>query len=258
MALRPLMPIALCASIVLGSAGCNGNAIVQRQQEQGSQQQAQQQPIRALQGLNIWLLGTHPMAYNPSQQIMAYHLCEQLTPDLMQCALFDSNQPNAKLTGIEYIISGERYDQLPPEEKQFWHPHNFEILSGALLAPNVSDDMKLFAGKLNSYGKTFHLWMTGRVAGETEDFPYGPPMLGWSLNKEGQLAPELKNIYQQMGYNLDALQKKRANYVDRAHPQCGIDVLDGQFQGPSSPIPGIEAKEYGCPEYPFPFKATTQ
>lgn len=104
---------------------------------------------------------------------------------------------------------------------------------------------------MNSYAKTFHMWMTGTVAGEAQDFPYGPPMLAWSLNEEGQLAPELKQAYQEMGIDLDALQEERRSYAERAEPQCGVNALDGQFAGETSPIPGVEAQEQGCPDYPF-------
>lgn len=218
---------------------------------QAQESQSPEQPIRATEGIGVWLVGVHPMADDPSKQWVAHHFCEQINPDLMQCALYDSNEPDAKLTGIEYIVSGERFDQLPEEEKQYWHPHNFEILSGVLVAPEVPDDMELLAGKMNSYGKTFHMWMTGTVTGESEDFPMGPPMLAWSLNEEGQLAPELAEAYQQMGFDIEAMQEQRASYSDQAEPQCGVNALDGQFEGDTTPLEGVEAKQEGCPDYPF-------
>lgn len=58
-----------------------------------------QQPIGAPQGLGVWLVGVHPMAHDPSEQWVAHHFCQQLQPDLMQCALYSGNQPDAKLTG---------------------------------------------------------------------------------------------------------------------------------------------------------------
>jgi Protein of unknown function (DUF1264) len=42
--------------------------------------------------------------------------------------LFDSTGTDAKLMGIEYIISDDMYKTLPEDEKKFWHPHPFEVL----------------------------------------------------------------------------------------------------------------------------------
>jgi hypothetical protein len=39
------------------------------------------------------------------------------------------------LLGVEYIIGDESYRKLPENEKKFWHPHAYEILSGQLVAP---------------------------------------------------------------------------------------------------------------------------
>lgn len=71
------------------------------------------------------------------------------------------------------------------------------------------------------------------------------------MNKEGQLAAELKQANQEMGYDIDANQQTRQNYVDEAEPQCGVNALDGRFEGETTPIEGVQAKQQGCPEYPF-------
>jgi len=39
------------------------------------------------------------------------------------CTLFDSNQTNASLIGIEYMITPEDYRKLPEREKPYWHYH---------------------------------------------------------------------------------------------------------------------------------------
>lgn len=82
--------------------------------------------------------------------------------DFAQCILFDGNGPEARLTGIEYIISEKLFQNLPEEEQQYWHPHNFEILSGQLVAPAIPEiaEHELMLLKMNSYGKTWHVWDT--------------------------------------------------------------------------------------------------
>ena len=52
---------------------------------------------------------------------------------MAQCVLFDGNTVGARMMGVEYIISEKPYNTLPSDEKAYWHPHNYEILSGQLL-----------------------------------------------------------------------------------------------------------------------------
>src|SRR5690606_34897347 len=82
--------------------------------------------------LDIHLVGFHPMKDDPSHQMEAHHYCRQVNEDFAQCALFDGDGADAKLNGIEYIISEKLFDGLPDDEKAYWHPHNYEILSGQL------------------------------------------------------------------------------------------------------------------------------
>ncbi|MBL8212785.1 MAG: DUF1264 domain-containing protein [Bryobacterales bacterium] len=84
---------------------------------------------------------------------------------------------------MEYIISGKLFDTLPQAERKFWHPHNYEILSGQLVAPGRPEatSKELMRGKRNSCGKTFHLWSTG----QGDNLPLGGPMLAWSFNRDG-------------------------------------------------------------------------
>ena len=86
---------------------------------------------------DIYLVGFHPMKDSPHDQMEAHHYCHQINEDFAQCALFDGNTKDAKLNGIEYIISEKLFNTLPEQEKKYWHPHNGEILSGQLVAPDI-------------------------------------------------------------------------------------------------------------------------
>ena len=44
-----------------------------------------------------------------------------------------SDAPNARLIGIEYIISPRLFEKLPDDEKRYWHSHKHEIESGSLV-----------------------------------------------------------------------------------------------------------------------------
>ncbi len=154
---------------------------------------------KALQGnapvakMDIYLNGFHPMKENPGHQMEAHHFCQQMNQDFAQCALFDGNRAEANLTGIEYIISEKLFATLPEAERRYWHPHNGEILSGQLIAPGIPQvaEHALMKDKMNSYGKTWHVWNTGMSGAAGDKLPFGEPMLAWSFNRDGEAAPGL-------------------------------------------------------------------
>jgi hypothetical protein len=50
-----------------------------------------------------------------------------LNEDVRQCVIYDSPDKNGRLIGVEYIISAKLFEQLPPEEKKYWHSHVYEV-----------------------------------------------------------------------------------------------------------------------------------
>jgi uncharacterized protein DUF1264 len=74
--------------------------------------------------------------------------------------IFDRNAPDARLIGIEYIISEQRFRGLPDDEKRLWHSHHHEVKSGILVAPGIPDlaEHAYFSDLVTTYGKTFHTW----------------------------------------------------------------------------------------------------
>ena len=113
--------------------------------------------------ISIYLDGFHAAKDDPNMQMEAHHYCNQVNEDFAQCVLFDGNTADARMMGVEYIVSEKIYNTLPADEKAYWHPHNFEILSGQLRLPGLPDvaEKEALKGKMNSYGKTWHFWMTG-------------------------------------------------------------------------------------------------
>lgn len=43
--------------------------------------------------------------------------------DVRQCLLYDSAAKNARLIGVEYMVTKEIYETLDPEEQKLWHSH---------------------------------------------------------------------------------------------------------------------------------------
>lgn len=198
-----------------------------------------------LEPMNVYLVGFHPMKNDPTHQMEAHHFCNQVNEDFAQCALFDGNTQDANLNGIEYIISERLFNQLPEEEKTYWHPHNGEILSGQLVAPGlpVKADYELMKSKMNSYGKTWHTWSTGK-RGENQTLPLGKPELAWSFNRFGEDEPGLvERRDKRMNIDTEARRRAREDLSPLAHPQHGVNALKGQFGRPTTPIPGVVDKD---------------
>lgn len=195
-----------------------------------------------LQPFDVYLVGFHPMKDHPELQVEAHHFCHQVNQDFAQCILFDGNTRNANLNGIEYIISEKLFASLPEEEKKYWHPHNGEILSGQLVAPGIPAvaEKSLMKEKMNSYGKTWHVWNTGYEGQSADQLPLGPAMLAWSFNRDGEAIPSLlEKRDKKMGINIAEKRKQRAELQQLAHPQSGVDDLKGQFGRPAKDIPGV-------------------
>lgn len=195
-----------------------------------------------LAGFDVYLVGFHPMKDAPEQQIEAHHFCHQMNEDLAQCTLFDGNTKAANLTGIEYIISEKLFNTLPEAERKYWHPHNGEILSGQLLAPGLPDSAEhaLMKTKMNSYGKTWHVWSSGYNGKRGDALPLGPARLAWSFNRDGEILPNIQEERDtRMKVHTAEKRKERADLRPLARPQSGVDDLKGKFQRPTQDIPGV-------------------
>jgi hypothetical protein len=200
------------------------------------------QETTPLKGFDVYVVGFHCGKDRPQMQMEAHHYCRVVNDDFLQCVLFDGNTRQANLIGIEYIVSEKLFGSLPDEEQAFWHPHNFEVLSGQLCAPGLPEiaEKAFLARLMNSYGKTWHTWHTGRHDGEPGDsLPVGEPVLMWSFNREGECDEALKTDRNEvMGLDVEHKRQQRRSLVERAHPQHGVDAMRDQFTG-TVPVPGV-------------------
>ena len=126
---------------------------------------------------------------NMKRQVIAQNYCSHLSDEVLQCVLYESEKKDARLIGVEYIVSAKIFESLPADEKKFWHSHNYEVKSGALTAPGApeaaeKDLMKVLIG---TYGKTWHTWQVDRG----DKLPLGIPQLMMAFTKDGQLDPKI-------------------------------------------------------------------
>jgi len=93
---------------------------------------------------------------------------------------------------------------------------------------------------MNSYGKTWHTWHTGRHDGQPGDrLPLGDPKLMWSFNRDGEAGEHLKRDFQQhMAIDEAGKRPQRQAFAELAHPQHGIDAMAGQFTG-TTPLAAV-------------------
>jgi len=177
-----------------------------------------------LDAMSTFLNGFHFYADDMGRQVEATHLCIHLRHDLHQCVIFDSNKPDARLIGIEYIISADRFRGLPDDEKRFWHSHHYEVKSGELVAPGIPElaERAYFRDLVSTYGKTFHTWQYDR-----DDFPYGIPQLMMGFTADGQLDQSMLGARdRRLGVSSAERRRRRAS-IPTPHLVAGANAWEG-------------------------------
>jgi hypothetical protein len=110
--------------------------------------------------------------------------------------------------------------------------------------PGVAEKAAL-AKKMNSYGKTWHVWDTGHAGHPAaHKLPVGEPLLAWSYNRDGEAPAGLvEGRDQRMNIDTDQKRKERATLSAVAKPQRGVDALRGALpSGHPSPPDGVKPK----------------
>jgi len=144
--------------------------------------------------LELYLVDLHFISGNLSAQYIAYHYCHFLSPDFMECTLYNGTKDNSRLTGTEYFITEKVFKGLPLEERKLWHSHPFEVKTGLFVAPDLTadDEFKVMEWLMGTYGKVTESWRYDL------DFPLGVAQLGMALALDTQvdwaLADEMDKV----------------------------------------------------------------
>lgn len=167
----------------------------------------------------------HVYASDPTRSVEANHYCSHLNEDVRQCLLYDSADANARLIGVEYMVSPKVFETLPDDEKRLWHSHVYEVKSGMLIMPKPNTVPDLLWEKAETkemetvigwYGKIYHLWQVDRG----DKLPLGEPQLMVSFTDDSQVPMEkLKERNER--YHIDQKHKAeiRKHLVDpEIHP----------------------------------------
>ncbi|KAI5368121.1 Putative Oil body-associated protein [Septoria linicola] len=170
----------------------------------------------------------HVYVNDPTRTSEANHYCAHVNEDVRQCILYDSPGPNARLIGVEYMVSPRIYETLDPEERKLWHSHVFEVKSGMLIMPSPAGvPLAVWEKAENSemeevvhlYGKVFQLWQTDRG----DKVPLGMPQLMTSFTSHDQV--EIDKLVGNRDRRFGVDHKKKAEgraYIEepKVHPDA--------------------------------------
>lgn len=188
-----LTSVALLVYIAI-TAGCGDSNTVSPVEAPGADTSAETKVLEAgaaiiqgkapVQALNVYLDGFHFASGDMKAQAEAHHFCSVLNEEVFQCVVYDGNGHDAKIIGVEYVISGQLFEALPADEKKLWHSHVHEVKSGQLIAPGLPGpaERRLMEKLVGTYGKTWHTWHTERA----DALPLGLPVLMMGFTSDGQ------------------------------------------------------------------------
>ena len=132
----------------------------------GSTQAGASKPTPA-QGYGIHVMAPHKFE-DGTVHGPYHHYCKPVSPEVIQCLLFESTDPNALLTDIEYFVAKSVTRAHVPLEiwNKYYHDHEVEIGTGRVQVLDMPEaqakEIAALAAKTD--GIIFHLWPEGAKA----------------------------------------------------------------------------------------------
>ncbi|CAM8985399.1 unnamed protein product [Rhodiola kirilowii] len=155
------------------------------------------------------LCAFHFYGHDMTRQVEAHHYCAHQNEEMRQCLIYDGPDANARLIGLEYIVSENLFSTLPDSEKPLWHSHEYEVKSGVLFMPRVPGPIQRqdMEKVVKTYGKVFHFWQVDKG----DKLPLGLPNVMMALTRDGQLYDHLKeDVEKRYGVLFEAEREQRA------------------------------------------------
>jgi Protein of unknown function (DUF1264) len=110
-----------------------------------------------------WTLHIEALLHFPGKPSMvAHHYCKPVS-GMIECQLYDSDAPDARLVGIETVVDAATYAKFPEAEKRMWHYHKTEIPLVSARLPDLSAEeaAKVVKSLEETYGKIYLIWDPG-------------------------------------------------------------------------------------------------
>lgn len=125
---------------------------------------AQEAPPGPAAGYDVHV--TAPHVVNGEVMGPFHHYCKAISPEpVIQCILFETTEPDAPMTEVEYIVAKSiTRNQIPREEwNRAWHDHAVEIASGRVKVHDMPEEeaAELVEVVKTTDGLIFHLWPAG-------------------------------------------------------------------------------------------------
>lgn len=120
-----------------------------------------------------WLLHIDAKKHFPGKEdLVAHHYCKQVMGSITQCQLYDSDDKDARLVGVEVVVDTNRWKSFSPDEQALWHYHKEELPKVEAKLPDLSaeDAAKVAKSLEETYGKIYLLWDPS-----VSDKPVGQP-----------------------------------------------------------------------------------
>jgi hypothetical protein len=118
-------------------------------------------------GFDIHVMAPHKME-DGSVAGPFHHYCKAIKPEVLQCLLFESTEPNAVLTDVEYFVAKSLSRSAVPLNvwNKFYHDHEVEIATGRVEVLDMPDAQakEVAAAAAKTDGIIFHLWPKGAKA----------------------------------------------------------------------------------------------
>ena len=171
--------VALAAFVGVG-LGASFNFTRSAHADHGAPNKDVKAPITEVLHCPLAFEGVHLMKDLPAHAQKAYHYCKSIDAQTAQCLLYDGTGPDAKLIGVEYLVSDAIYQTMPEDEKAYWHDHKHEVDAGLLksLTQTGAEEKATLAAVRPLWGKIFHTWTHGKT------YPRGPARVFWSVTGE--------------------------------------------------------------------------
>jgi len=158
---------------------------------------------------------------NPDKQVPVHLYVSHINEDFMQALIMDDETDDARLIGIEYIITPKLFDQLTVEERKLWHSLNYLVRSGVLVAPRLPAviEHKLMKDLAPTYGKAIYIWNK-----EDSFLPVGIPQFLSAPTHEGVLKlSQIEKLFHKYGYDWEKIRNSRED-IRENFPLIGIDL----------------------------------
>ena len=97
--------------------------------------------------------------FSGNEKMVAHHRCKQVA-GLTECQLYDSDEKDAQLVGVEVVVDTKTYQGFSDVEKKLWHYHKEEIPKVNAKLPDLSPEeaAKVVKSLEETYGKIYLLW----------------------------------------------------------------------------------------------------